>query len=319
MIKTLFFTSVLFLLGMVRAFAADAYIIGPDDVLEVKYWQDETDRLSTTAKVGQDGMISLDIIGEIEAAGKTTSQLEREIVRQISRLNPDISQALVRVIEYGYQKVYVSGQVLAPGKYTFEFIPDLWTIINEAGGVSEYGDLTRVVITRADSRDVQIVNVAQAISTGNAESLPKIRTGDGIEVSRIPGGLQAPSSLSYTPGAKNIFYVTGEVNTPGQFTLESNIDLLDAISIAGGTTENANLRSINVISKIGSGAQVTKFNLKKYVASGAPGRYMINAEDNIVVERKRSGVLGLGSFADIVAVLSGVTTAVLLYTTLAGD
>jgi polysaccharide export outer membrane protein len=297
-------------------YALEAYIIGPDDILEIKFWQDETNRLNASVKVRQDGKIAVDIIGEIEAAGKTTSELEREIVRQMSRYNQSISQTVVRVVEYGFQKVYVSGQVLNPGKYTFEKIPDLWTLINEAGGITENGDLTRVAITRAETRDVEVVNVAAAIAAGKADELPLIVTGDAIEIARLPGGLESPTSLSYVPGKRNIFYVAGEINNPGQYTLEENIDLLDAISIAGGPTDRANLNSVKIISKVDSPPYVTKVNLKKYTETGSPGRVMIRPEDNIVVDRRGGGFLGLGSITDIVALLGAVSTAVLLYDTI---
>lgn len=300
--------------------AQDAYIIGPGDELEIKFWQDETNRLDATVQVRQDGMISLDVIGEIKAAGLTTAELERNIVRQISRYNKAISQTVVRVVEYGYQKVYLSGQVLNPGKYTFEKIPDLWTLINEAGGVTEFGDLSRVLVIRgADStRRVEIVNVAEAVSRSTIEDLPKVFSGDAVEVSKMPAGLPA-RTLSLPAEVRNVFYVTGAVNTPGPYTLEDNTDLLDAIAVAGGPAESADLEKVKVISKDGFNAQVVKFNLKKYTESGTPGRYIIRPEDNIVLERRRGGILGMGSMADVVTVLGAATTALILYDRLVGE
>ncbi len=303
----------------VSAFSQDAYVIGPGDKLEIKFWQDETNRLGATVNVRQDGTISLDIIGEIKAAGLTTAELEKNIVRQISRYNKAISQTVVRVVEYGHLKVYISGQVLNPGKYTFEKIPNLWMLINEAGGITEFGDLSRVLIIRgADSaRRVEIVNVADAVSRGAIEELPKIFSGDAIEVSRMPAGLPA-RTLSLPTEARNVFYVTGAINTPGPHTLEENTDLLDAIAVAGGPAENADLEKVKVVSKDGFNAQVAIFNIKKYTESGTPGRYIVRPEDNIILERRRGGILGLGSMADVVTVLGAATTALILYDRLAG-
>ena len=104
-------------------FAAEGYKIGPGDLLEIRFWQDAT--LNADVRVGQDNMISLDIVGQIEAAGKTTTQLQNDIVNQMSRLNARISQVIVRVIDYQYQYVFVKGQVVgvetpepkAPGQH----------------------------------------------------------------------------------------------------------------------------------------------------------------------------------------------------------
>ena len=153
---TLLFSLILGVLLMSVAvdIVAEGYIIGPGDVLEVKFWQDSTH--DATVTVQQDGKISLDIIGEVDAAGLTTTELEKQIIRQMSRYNKAISQVVVRVSSYGNLKVFISGQVQSPGKYTFEVIPDLWTIINEAGGITETGDLTHVTIIRGGERSGQV-------------------------------------------------------------------------------------------------------------------------------------------------------------------
>ena len=297
---------------------AEAYRIGPEDVLEVKFWQDNS--LDATVKVTQDGKISLDIIGEVEATGLTTTELEREIVRQMSRYNKAISQAVVRVITYGSQKVYISGQVLNPGKYTFEKIPDLWTLINEAGGVSESGDLTRVVIIRGGEQagEVEVVNVARVVAEGKISELPKVYAGETIEVARTPAGLPA-RTIGDQPEAKNIFYVTGAVRNPGVMTLETNIDILDAIALVGGPADNADMRKVKVVSKDGYGTQLVMLDLTRYGKRGIPGRYFLRPEDNIIVPVKSGGLLGMGSLADFLTLLGGVSTAVLIYTSLSGE
>ncbi|UCD93955.1 MAG: SLBB domain-containing protein [Candidatus Zixiibacteriota bacterium] len=311
---------VLFLFSMLPApdTLAEAYRIGPEDVLSVKFWQDNS--LDATVKVTQDGKISLDIIGEVEAVGLTTSELEREIVRQMSRYNKAISQAVVRVVEYGSQKVYISGQVLNPGKYTFEQIPDLWTLINEAGGVSESGDLTRVVIIRGGEQagEVEVVNVARMVAEGRISELPKVRAGETIELSRTPAGLPA-RTIGEQPEAKNIFYVTGAVRNPGAMTLDLNTDILDAIALVGGPTDNADMKNVKIVSKDGYGTQLVKLDLTRYGTAGIPGRYILRPEDNVIVPVKSGGLLGMGSLADLLTLLGGVSTAVLIYTSLSSD
>ncbi|HDL03680.1 MAG: hypothetical protein DRP46_10985 [Candidatus Zixiibacteriota bacterium] len=300
------------LVVLMPLFTAGEYVIGPEDVLEIKFWQDGS--LDADVKVRQDGKISLDIIGELQAAGLTTSELESKIVKQMSRYNKAISQSVVRVTSYGYQKVYITGQILHPGKYTFEEIPDLWTIINEAGGITETGDLTRVMIIRGGdlAGEVSVINVAEMVASGRMNSLPKIRAGDTIEISRSPAGLPA-RTLSDQPQAKNIFYVMGAVNTPGALTLESNTDVLDALALAGGPAENADIKEVTVVSKDGANTQMVKINLEKYITTGITGRYMVRPEDNIIVASKGGGFLGINSATDVVAILGAISTSILLY------
>jgi polysaccharide export outer membrane protein len=290
---------------------AQAYVIGPEDVLEVTFWQDES--LNATIKVRQDGKISLDIIGEINAAGLTTGELEKNIVKQMSRYNKAISHAVVRITEYGYRKVYITGQVLNPGKYTFEQIPDLYSLINEAGGVTEEGDLSRVMVVRGGDKggEVEVVNVSAMVASGNLEQLPKINPGDAIEIPLAPAGLPG-RALSDRAELKNIFYVTGEVHSPGALTLEPNIDILDAVALAGGPTEFANLKNVRVVSKDGSNTQSMKINLKKYAERGISGRYIIRPEDNIILPRQPEPFFDFRDLGDWVTVLGGVMTVLII-------
>ncbi len=289
----------------------DGYKIGPEDVLEVKFWQEK--ELNSTVRVNTDGKISLDIVGTLDAAGKTVEELENLIVRQMSRLNRNVSQVVVRVVAYNYQAVFVTGQVKTPGKKTFEVIPDLWTIINEAGGVAETGDLSRVTIIRGgeDAGQVEQVNVSKAISEGKINKLPKVRRLDTIEIPRTPGGLPS-ANLGAPVEQRNIIYAIGAVNVPGEKSFEENIDIMEALAKAGGPTTNADLKRVQIITKDGAYAQSLTLNLEKYAKTGTPARYIMRKEDTFVVPEKKSGFLGLGTAS---TVLGLITSSLLIYTT----
>lgn len=303
---------------LVGGAAAQEYTIGPGDVLQLSFWQDPT--LNTTVRVGQDGYISVDIIGRIEAAGKTPLQLQDDIVRQMSRLNNRISQAVVRVTEYNYRYVFVTGQVNEPGKLTFEQIPDLVTILNEAGWITPQGDLSRVTIIRGgeEAGDVQVVDVAAAIASGDVASLPAIHRQDAIDVPLTPAGIPS-QALAVQAQRKNVLYVTGAVNTPGPIRFEKNLDVYDAIAMAGGPTEIAELDDVKVLSKDLRYAQSYQIDLHEYSKTGSPARYILRQEDHVVVPARRSGGF-LGSTIGTVATALGVvTSAVLLYQALSED
>ncbi|MCX6826428.1 MAG: polysaccharide biosynthesis/export family protein, partial [candidate division Zixibacteria bacterium] len=227
-----FWGIITFSFGFTSFLQAQSYEVGSEDILEIKFWQDRT--LDAIVKVRQDGKISLDIAGEIDAAGLTTMDLEKRIVKQVSRFNSAITQAVVRVIEYNHLRVFVSGEVRSPGKKTFEKIPDLWTIINEAGGVTEFGDLSRVLIIRGgtESGKIEVVNVSALVVSGKMKDLPEIRPGDTIEIPRTPAGLPA-TTMGSQSSQKGLFYIMGEILRPGAVTLEKNTDLLDAVALAG--------------------------------------------------------------------------------------
>jgi polysaccharide export outer membrane protein len=296
------------LLGTAASAQETSYRIGEEDVLEINFWQDKT--LNTIVRVGLDGMITLDIIGQIEAAGKTTQELQTDIVRQISRLRSDISQAVVRISMYNYNYVYVSGEVNTPGKVAFEAIPDLWSVINEAGGPTDFADLTRVTIIRGgkDAGKVEVVNVADALATNSLDKLPKLRRQDTIELPANLLGLPSGELARRATEPKNVIYVVGAVTRPGPITFEDNIDVLEAISLAGGPARDADLGKTRVVSKDGLYAQTLQINLDKYTKTGLPARYVLAREDMVVIPEKRGGLFGidLGTAVTALGVVSSV-------------
>ncbi len=305
--------SVLALCLFFLAFAPTAfadYEIGQDDVLDVRFWQKP--QFNASVKVDGSGKIALDILGQIDAAGKTITELQNDIVRLISRFDKDISQVVVRVTEYNHNFVYVTGQARTPGKHSFEEIPDLWTIINEAGGINELGDLSRVTIIRggADAGKIEYANVADALATGDMSRLPKVRREDTIEIPRSPASI--PQSTVVQPMTqKNFVYVVGAVNRPGPIEFQENSDILDVLALAGGPSPNADLKNARLITRDGYYAQTLKVNLDKYSKEGRPARYVVRKEDTFVVPPKGQGFLGVG-LGTIAGVGGAATTIILL-------
>lgn len=287
--------------------SAAEYRIGTGDVLDVSFWQDPD--LNVQIAVGLDGKITLDIIGQIQAAGRTTEELQNDIVLKMSRLKENISQAVVRVAVYNHNYVFVIGQVNTPGKLAFEEIPDLWTLINEAGGVGEMGDLSRVTIIRGgdDAGKIETVNLAKAIAEGKLDQLPKVRREDTIEIPRTPGQVLA-TEVGQAADKRNLIYVIGAVTTPGPIKYEEGIDVFEALALAGGPTSEADLKKTQLILKDGRFAQTVRFDLEKYSQTGRPARYIMQKEDMFVVPAQHPGFFsgGVGMVATAVGVVATV-------------
>ncbi len=298
---------------------AKEYQIGVEDVLDISFWQDPT--LNAQVRVGQDGKITLGVIGQVAAAGKTTTELQDEIIRLMSRLNKNVSQAVVRISVYNYNYVFVNGQVRTPGKRAFEEIPDVWTIINEAGGITETGDLSRVTLIRggADAGRVEVINVGRALAEGRIDRLPRLNRGDAIDVPAAPGNITGASIASEVE-QKNQVYVLGAVNRPGPIAYTENTDFTDLLALAGGPTANADLKHIKILTKDKFYSQSYQFNLEKYAKTGKPARYIVRKEDTYIVPERQGGFFGTGLNVGTVAAAVGVITSVyLLYDRLTQD
>lgn len=295
-----------------RIEAADEYVIGTEDVLRISFWQDPT--LDQSVTVRQDGKITLSIIGEITAAGLTSRELAQAIEQNVSLYNKKISQATVTVVSFNSQKIFVSGNVLLSGKKTYEVIPDIWTVIKEAGGATDLGDLTRVAIIRSKESggEVVTVNVLEAVAQGTLDKLPKLKSGDTIEVPKMAGGVPGRQLAAEFGERQNLFYILGQVRTPGIQSYERGIDIFDAVGKAGGTTDLADLRKVTIISKNGAGSTVINVDLKKRQVDGQAHRIVIKPEDTIIIGEKKHSLLSWNQIRDFSAVAGTVVSFIYL-------
>ena len=111
------------------------FIIGNDDMLSINVWK-EAD-LSRTIPVRSDGKISLPLVGEVQAAGKTPSQLELDIASKLRSFmtDPEVS---VMVQQINSEKVNVLGQVAKPGPYSLAVAGTVMDGISVAGGLRDF-------------------------------------------------------------------------------------------------------------------------------------------------------------------------------------
>jgi polysaccharide biosynthesis/export protein len=102
--------------------------------------------LNQTQKIGSDGSLSLPLVGEVAAAGKTVGQLQEELARLYK---PQLQDSEVTVaLETRAVPVVVSGAVQKPGKIVFERPATILEAIMEAGGFTPEADLKKVSLIR---------------------------------------------------------------------------------------------------------------------------------------------------------------------------
>ena len=310
----------LFILICLTLFVVQAvsleYIIGNDDVIRVSFWQQPD--LNTISRVRQDGRISLPVVGDIQAAGLTIGELEENIVGEISIYNTVISQARVEVLEYNSQTVFITGEVYRPGKYTFEFIPNLWEVIREAGGPREGAMLNEVTIIRAQqgAGEKMTVNLAQALESGDFSPLPALKPGDTVIV---PGRSSETAGGTIDRLGRSVVFVYGQVVSPGVYPVEEQSTLLQVLTQAGGATEEADLRKVRVLIRQGEKSSVARVDVEQHIRQGDPPDFPLHAGDTVVVP-KRSGLwrnLWQGT-SQFLAITSGVVGFIYLIDWLRG-
>ena len=284
-----------------RAQEADGrkeYVIGCGDLLTITFWQ--RPELNTEGRVTAVGDAELPLIGAIKAAGLTTSELRDSILGRISLLDIRITQAAVVVREYASKIVYVTGSVLTQGKQKFEVIPNLWQVILEAGGPQPGALLNDVSIVRGDGAEagkIIRVDLTKALEQGSIASLPMLYSGDTVHVPGLPtnerGNVIANMPVSPLKH-RDVIYVFGQVVTPGIFNLEQNTDVLEALVLAGGPTEAANLKEVRLFFRGRQQAQVALIDMDRYLRRSIPLPLLLHSGDAVYVPRRKSILPFLG-------------------------
>jgi polysaccharide export outer membrane protein len=124
---------------------SDSFIIGNDDVLVVHVWKEPD--VSRTLPVRSDGRISLPLVGEVQAAGRTPIELEAEIADKLQKYITD-PQVTVIVQEIKSEKFNILGQVAKPGAYSLTRETTVLDAIAMAGGFRDFAKQKAIYILR---------------------------------------------------------------------------------------------------------------------------------------------------------------------------
>jgi polysaccharide biosynthesis/export protein len=141
--------------GSTRKAHDDTFIIGNDDVLAISVWKEP--ELTRSVPVRSDGKISMPLMGEIQAAGRTPLQLEVEISGKLKNYitAPEVT---VIVEQINSKKFNILGQVSRPGAYPLGLPLTIMDAIALAGGFRDFAKTKDVYILRqrADGSEYRI-------------------------------------------------------------------------------------------------------------------------------------------------------------------
>jgi polysaccharide export outer membrane protein len=160
----------------------DSFVIGNDDVLTINVWKEPD--ISRSIPVRSDGRISLPLVGEVQAAGRTPLKLEQEIA---GKLQSFISQPEVTVMvqQINSQKFNILGQVAHPGTFVIANSPTVLDAIALAGGFRDFAKQKSVYILRqnADGTESRIpFNYKDVVKGKNTEQNVKLQPRDTVVV-----------------------------------------------------------------------------------------------------------------------------------------
>lgn len=124
------------------------YVIGADDNLQITVWREPS--LSGVLPVRPDGMISLVLIGDLKAAGRTPTELSGDITLRLKKYIQDPS-VTVAVVAVNSQKIFMVGEIGKVGPIVMSPGMTPLQAISAAGGPSPYANVKRIYILRPAS------------------------------------------------------------------------------------------------------------------------------------------------------------------------
>ena len=134
-------------------FEIERYQIQPEDVLDVFVWKEKD--LTKKVTVQPDGGISLPLIGNVKAGGRTTSEVQKSITTALQEYIPD-AVVTVSIRELKGMRIYVSGKVNAPGQFEIGRYIDVLQALALAGGPNAFADANNITIQRRNGAKVEV-------------------------------------------------------------------------------------------------------------------------------------------------------------------
>lgn len=265
------------------------YTIGPGDVLSITVWghpelavaqPSAPGTLATPVEqaaaaaaaqgfvVSAQGLLQFPFAGSLKLAGLTEIEA-RDLLR--NRIAHMIQQPHVtlRVQSYRSQRIYVDGEVRAPGLQAINDIPmHLVEALNRAGGILPTGDQSRIAIVRAGAS--YQVSLPDLIRQGVDPASIQLRHGDAVRVHAADEGK---------------VFVTGEVVAPKALLMHNGrLTLNEAIGEAGGiNTVTGDARQVFVVRRAGAVSQVFRLDAASPGAMAIAEHFELTPRDTVYV------------------------------------
>ena len=125
------------------------YKIGPGDILLIRVWNEP--EFTGPVAVHEDGKITLQLVGDLDAGGKTPIQVQDIIADSLKKyvVKPLVT---VTVQDVGSKRYFMDGLVARPGEYPLVVPTTILEAISKAGGLQDFANQKKIYVLRGDKR-----------------------------------------------------------------------------------------------------------------------------------------------------------------------
>lgn len=168
-----------------RTVIEETYRIGVDDRLQISVWRNPD--ISVTVPVRPDGMISVPLIGDVRAGGKTSEQVSKEIRDKLASFirDPNVTVILTELRSHEFlSRVRVTGAVRTPRSMPFRQGMTALDAVLEAGGVNDFAAPNRAKLYRKSKGKSEVIDIdlGDILNKGKLGTNERLIPGDVITV-----------------------------------------------------------------------------------------------------------------------------------------
>jgi polysaccharide export outer membrane protein len=261
------------------------YVLGPGDQIVI-HVPDAEEISDKPVRIGANGMVSLPVIGRVQAAGLTAGELEEALAKDLTVLVKH-PQVQVSVLESLSEPVSVLGEVRNPGMYQLQGRKTLVQVLSLAGGPAADAGYGVKITRRIESGAIPLPGTKVAPGGAYSEAvfpLHDIMSGNAL----TENILVMPNDVITVPRTEMV-YVLGDVQKSGAIELgdTQKVGVLRALSLAGGLAKTAKPTDAKILRLEPGDSKRYEIpvNLKTMLA-GDTGDVQLQAEDILFVPDK---------------------------------
>jgi len=264
-------------------------IISPGFELDLNVIEDQN--LNGKFRVAFDGNLELPYNVRVKAVDLTTTQLESKIQEAYAQFFRNPPTVQVKIVDHSYY-VDVRGLVDEPGQYLVKRDSSLDEVLAQAGGLQRVGqDGQSARYVRFDqlnqTRILRLTDYYAGMPSGAIEWMG----GDIVFFqSERDGALTAEHD-----GRAGYLQILGQVREPGEYQVVNNLSFYDYLARAGGPTNQANLKKIEIVRRNSQGQKSVTFNLnetEQHPELESGDLVMVHSQDPNVVIPNVTGIIG---------------------------
>jgi polysaccharide biosynthesis/export protein len=218
-------------------------------------------------RVDQRGEIAIPILGSLHVAGATASEARAQIAAKLSSgeilKDPQVN---LQILEYAVPEVTISGEVATPGKYPLLAPHALSDVLALAGGTTLLA-ASDVDVARSSPETSVVAHYARGGDPARNNDVV-VYPGDSINVRRA-----------------GVAYVLGAVTRPGGYVMQEqgSLNVLQAVSLANGTTYVASLGNVFVLRRNPDGSEARLAIPYNKIAEGKAANFQLRASDVLYI------------------------------------